>query len=109
MDAVQLLRVSCVGSAAVAHCAFVQEAMVFIFSRLAEGDVTMDMPLISVIVPTYNRSEMLRDALECLLCQETGGEFYEIVVVDNASIDATKTVVEQAAAQRRCRCGISRS
>ena len=71
---------------------------VFIFSRLAEGDVTMDMPLISVIVPTYNRSEMLRDALECLLCQETGGEFsYEIVVVDNASIDATKTVVEQAA------------
>ena len=47
------------------------------------------IPLISVIVPTYNRSEMLADALESLLRQETGGEFrYEILVVDNASTDA---------------------
>ena len=55
----------------------------------------MEMPLISVIIPTYNREEMLRDALESLLCQETGGEFsYEIVVVDNASTDDSVAIVE---------------
>jgi succinoglycan biosynthesis protein ExoM len=43
---------------------------------------------------------MLRDALESLLHLDTGGEFtYEIVVVDNASTDATKEVVQTAAAE----------
>ncbi|HZZ30147.1 MAG TPA: glycosyltransferase family 2 protein [Pirellulales bacterium] len=59
----------------------------------------MDTPLISIILPTYNRCEMLRGALECLLHQETNDQFtYEIIVVDNASSDATKTVVEEVAA-----------
>ncbi len=60
----------------------------------------MGKPLISVVVPTFNRSDMLGDALQSLLRQETGGEFsYEIVVVDNASTDATKEVVQQAAVE----------
>ena len=60
----------------------------------------METLLISVIVPTYNRCEMLADALASLFRQETNGEFsYEIVVVDNASTDATKAVVQQAAAE----------
>ena len=60
----------------------------------------MKTPLISVIIPTYNRSEMLSDALESLIHQENSGDFsYEIIVVDNASTDSTKTVVEQAAAK----------
>jgi len=51
---------------------------------------------ISVVVCTYNRAEMLHGALESLICQETNGKFfYEIVVVDNASTDTTKSVVEQ--------------
>ncbi|HEX3724969.1 MAG TPA: glycosyltransferase family A protein, partial [Pirellulales bacterium] len=55
--------------------------------------------LISVIMPTYNRAEMLGGALESLLHQETGGAFaYEIVVVDNASTDSTQAVVQQVAA-----------
>src|SRR4026209_1162424 len=46
------------------------------------GGEIMTMPSISVIMPTYNRADMLRGALESLLCQETGGEFeYEIVVI----------------------------
>jgi glycosyltransferase involved in cell wall biosynthesis len=62
------------------------------------GDLLMGTPLISVIVPTYNRCDFLRDALQSLLRQETSGEFaFEIIVVDNASTDATKTVVEQLA------------
>lgn len=60
----------------------------------------MTAPLISVIVPTYNRCEMLRGALESLMCQATHGTLaYEIIVVDNASTDATKAVVEQLAAE----------
>jgi len=55
--------------------------------------------LISIILPTYNRCEMLRNALQSLVCQETSGEFsYEIVAVDNASTDATKAIVEEVAA-----------
>ncbi len=59
----------------------------------------MGGPLISVVIPTYNRCDMLGDALESLLRQKTGGEFsYEVIVVDNASTDATKAVVERVSA-----------
>jgi len=60
----------------------------------------MESPLISVIMPTYNRADMLRGALESLMRQEAGGAFsYEIIVVDNASTDGTKAVVHQVAAE----------
>jgi glycosyltransferase involved in cell wall biosynthesis len=59
----------------------------------------MKKSFISIIVPTYNRCEMLRGALETLIGQETGEDFsYEVVVVDNASTDATRAVIEQVAA-----------
>jgi succinoglycan biosynthesis protein ExoM len=54
---------------------------------------------ISVILPTYNRAEMLRGALENLVTQETQGRFaYELVVVDNGSTDATAEVLRQVSA-----------
>ncbi|MFC1843886.1 glycosyltransferase family 2 protein, partial [Thermodesulfobacteriota bacterium] len=54
----------------------------------------MKIPLISIIVPTYNRSEMLRGAIESLLQQETDGKFsYEILIIDDASTDETGKVV----------------
>ncbi len=60
----------------------------------------MNVPLISVIIPTYNRCEMLGGALESLLRQKTDDAFsYEIIVIDNASTDDTERVVEQVAAQ----------
>ena len=50
--------------------------------------------LISIIIPTYNRSEMLRGAIGSLLRQETDGKFsYEIVIIDDASTDETREVV----------------
>jgi glycosyltransferase involved in cell wall biosynthesis len=52
--------------------------------------------LISVIVPTYNRAEMLKDALQTLLDQRTNGKFsFEIIVVNNASTDRTAAVLEE--------------
>ena len=42
--------------------------------------------MISIVIPTYNRGDMLGDAIRSLLRQETGGAFsYEVVIVDNAS------------------------
>jgi glycosyltransferase involved in cell wall biosynthesis len=50
-------------------------------------------PDISVIVVTYNRAEMLANALESLINQKTGDQLsFEIVVVDDGSTDNTATV-----------------
>ena len=46
---------------------------------------------VSVVIPTYNRSALLRDAVESVLAQEFAGPF-EIVIVDNNSQDDTETV-----------------
>lgn len=48
---------------------------------------------LTVVVPTYNRSELLGRALRGLLDQTLPAEEYEIVVVDDGSTDATPQVV----------------
>src|SRR3972149_142120 len=48
---------------------------------------------ISVVVCTYNRCEDLRRALQSLILQDFPATDYEILVVDNNSIDKTKDVV----------------
>jgi GT2 family glycosyltransferase len=53
-------------------------------------------PSVSVIVCTYNRGELLLNALDTLINQETDGEFcYEIIVVDNGSTGGTENSVNQ--------------
>ena len=60
----------------------------------------MTTPDISTIVCTYNRADMLRSALASLYDLATDGEFtYEIVVIDNASTDATPAAIAAAAAE----------
>ncbi len=49
---------------------------------------------VSVIVPSYNRSESLKDTLQGLGRQKTSLH-YEIIVVDNNSTDGTKEVVRE--------------
>jgi glycosyltransferase involved in cell wall biosynthesis len=63
-------------------------------------------PLLSVVVPTYNRAAMLAEALETLadLKRDPGFEV-EIIAVDNASTDETREVIE-AAARRHPRAKI---
>jgi glucosyl-dolichyl phosphate glucuronosyltransferase len=48
---------------------------------------------VSVVLPTYNRSDALRSALEKLLVQNVRGIEYEIVVVDNNSTDNTREMI----------------
>jgi len=50
-------------------------------------------PEISVIIPTYNRSALLRGAVNSVLDQDTQTTF-EIIIVDNNSKDDTPAVVQ---------------
>jgi len=47
---------------------------------------------LSVVVCTYNRSELLGSALTSLAGQTLGGEDYEVIVVDNNSTDGTAEI-----------------
>jgi glycosyltransferase involved in cell wall biosynthesis len=53
--------------------------------------------MISVIIATHNRARLLATTLEALAGQESPGRPFEIVVVDNASVDETPAVVQEAA------------
>lgn len=48
--------------------------------------------LISVAICTYNRADRLVLALEALCCQSLPVEYFEILVVDNASTDNTQEI-----------------
>ena len=57
-------------------------------------------PNVTVVLCTYNRAGLLCGALDSLIRQDTrGGLSYEIVVVDDASTDATPKVVREAIAR----------
>lgn len=52
-------------------------------------------PMISIVVPTYNRGHLIAETLKSLQHQEY--DQYEIIVVDDGSTDNTKEIVEQIA------------
>ena len=49
------------------------------------------MPLISVLITTYNREQFVSEAIESVL-QSTFQDF-ELIVVDDASVDKTVSVI----------------
>ncbi len=49
------------------------------------------MPLISVIIPTYNRSWILKDAVDSVLSQKFTD--FELIVVDDGSTDSTSELL----------------
>ncbi len=49
----------------------------------------------SVIIPTYNRADELRDTIESLAHLTPSGQ-WEVIIVDNNSSDHTRAVVERA-------------
>ena len=53
----------------------------------------MSSPLISVVVCTYNRADLVRQALQSLREQTADPATFEVIVVDNVSTDRTAAVV----------------
>lgn len=49
-------------------------------------------PLVSVIMPTYNRAEYLKEAVESILKQTL--QDFELIIIDDASTDATFDVLK---------------
>lgn len=58
---------------------------------------TKQLPLISVVICTHNRASHLANALESIQQQLYSSDKFEVIVVDNASIDSTRGVVESFA------------
>ena len=55
------------------------------------------LPFVSVIIPTYNRAEMLRETVDTFLSQTYPADRWELILVDNNSTDTTWSVIEDLA------------
>ncbi|HHY47069.1 MAG TPA: glycosyltransferase [Firmicutes bacterium] len=56
-------------------------------------------PEVSIIIPTYNRRDILTVCLSALCCQTFPREEYEVIIVDDGSTDSTGDMVSNL---RRC-------
>lgn len=52
----------------------------------------MNAPIFSVVVCTYNRSNLLKQVMNTLISQTISTDEYELIIVDNNSTDNTKEV-----------------
>ncbi len=59
--------------------------------------------ILSVVLATYARAEVLRNTLRHLADQTLDPRSYEVIVIDDGSPDHTTQVVEQARAEYACR------
>ncbi|MGH7397886.1 MAG: glycosyltransferase family 2 protein [Candidatus Rokuibacteriota bacterium] len=74
-------------------------------SSLMPSPPSSPRPLISVIIPTFNRAELLRRALDSVCAQEGIGQQFdlEILVIDDGSTDGTPEVARGYAGIRYIR------
>lgn len=71
-------------------------------------EVAMDMPTISVVIPTYNSRQYLAAALDSVLAQEYPAELIDIVVVDDGSRDDSASIAEAYAMRSPTRIQVIR-
>jgi glycosyltransferase involved in cell wall biosynthesis len=62
-------------------------------SILIVGDLSRKEPELSIVIPTYKRTEVLKDAVDSALNQR-GFEDYEVIVVDNEGVWENDTDTE---------------
>ena len=59
---------------------------------MAVGNPEPPQPLVSVVIPTYNRAEYLKQALSSVFRQTFTD--YEVIVVDDGSTDGSRRIIE---------------
>ncbi len=64
----------------------------------------MSTPLISVIIPTRNRAELLRGSLASLACQTLAPDKFEVIVIDDGATDATRDVCLDFSTRMQLQC-----
>ncbi|SEM29596.1 Glycosyltransferase, GT2 family [Syntrophus gentianae] len=52
-------------------------------------------PFVSIIIPTYNRAQMLPVTLDSFLSQDYPSDRYEIIIMDNNSRDTTREIASR--------------
>lgn len=67
------------------------------YATVARGGTDAASPRISVVVPTRNRRDLVRDTIDALLAQDLPATDYEIIIVDNASDDRTADLLRSTA------------
>ena len=55
-------------------------------SKLIIGDLNTKVPKLSIVIPTYKRADVLKDAVDSVFAQK-GYSDYEVIVVDNEAED----------------------
>ncbi len=63
--------------------------------RRSGGMTPAGEPPITVVVCTYNRSDLLKSCLDALVDQKTDAHSFEVVIVDNRSVDDTQEVIRK--------------
>jgi glycosyltransferase involved in cell wall biosynthesis len=62
-----------------------------------KSNTSRKLPFVSVVIPTFNRSGYIINAIRSLANQDYPVDRYEIIVVDNASTDDTPVKIQQLA------------
>ena len=73
------------------------------------------MPLVSVVMPSYNHEKFISEAIESVLGQDF--DDLELIIVDDASTDASKQIIQKYEKQdarvrvilHETNCGISKT
>lgn len=61
-----------------------------------EGFIVPTPPTVSVIIPTYNRKDLLHETLKSLAQQTYPKDHFEVIIVDDGSTDGTATIATEA-------------
>ena len=63
-----------------------------------------ELPLVSVIIPTWNRQSFIRAALDSIFAQTYPEERLQIIIVDDGSTDATREILKGYRKRIHCIC-----
>jgi glycosyltransferase involved in cell wall biosynthesis len=62
---------------------------------IEQSFIMPDLPTVSVIIPTYNRKDLLRDTLQSLVQVTYPSDRFEVIIVDDGSTDGTQQITAE--------------